>query len=199
MAAPAVPWWARLSSLLAPAMLVGGWTLAAALQPGGFDSGQGTISALAALDASDRWVMTVAIAVTGGCHLVTALGLRPAALPGRALLALGGAATLLVAALPLPSADGGSVPHGISAFVAFVMLSVWPLAAWQRPAATPWGLRPAVSITAGVALVVLLAAFGLALRAESHIGLAERLAAGAQALWPAIVVASVPRRRQHRP
>jgi hypothetical membrane protein len=129
---PPVPWWARVSSLLAPVLLIGGWTLAAARQPAGFDSVQGTISALAALDASDRWVMTLAIAGTGACHLVTASGLRPAARPGRALLALGGAATLLVAAFPLPSGGGSSVPHGISAFVAFLMLSVWPFAAWRR-------------------------------------------------------------------
>ena len=193
-----MPWWARISSLLAPVLLVGGWTLAAAVQPGGFDSAQGTISALAALDAADRWVMTLAIAGTGVCHLVTALGLRPAAPPGRALLALGGAATLLVAVLPLPSGDGGSVPHGVSAFLAFLALSVWPLAAWRVRTTASWALRPAVSIGAGLVLLGLLVAFGAALRAESSVGLTERLAAGAQAVWPAIVVASVPRRPGRR-
>jgi hypothetical protein len=138
--------------------------------------------------------MTLAIAGTGACHLVTASGLRPAARPGRALLALGGAATLLVAALPLPSGDGGSVPHGISAFVAFLMLSLWPFGAWHRGAPIPWGLRPAVSLVAGAVLVVLLAAFGVALALGNDVGLTERLAAGAQALWPSIVVATVPRR-----
>lgn len=190
MPVPAVPWWARASSLLAPVLLIGGWTVAAAIQPGGFDSTQGTISALAGLAATDRWVMTLAIAGTGACHLVTASGLRPAARPGRVLLALGGAATLLVAAFPLPSAEGRSTPHGISAFVAFLALSLWPLAAWQRGAAVPWGLRPAVSVAAGAVLLVLLAAFGVALAAGGGIGLTERLAAGAQAVWPALVVAS---------
>ncbi|HET7901983.1 MAG TPA: DUF998 domain-containing protein [Candidatus Nanopelagicales bacterium] len=194
MPAPAVPWWARASSLLAPVLLIGGWTVAAALQQGGFDPVQGTISALAALDASDRWVMTVAIAGTGVCHVITALGLRPAAPAGRVLLALGGAATLLVAALPLPSQDGGSVPHGISAFVAFALLSAWPLVAWRRGTTRPWGLRPTVSIAAGLVLVGLLVLLGVALRAGSAVGLTERVAAGAQALWPAIVIASVPRR-----
>jgi len=199
VAAPAVPWWARVSSLLAPVLLMGGWSVAAPLQVGGFDPVRQTISALAALGADDRWVMTVAIAGTGLCHVVTALGLRPAATAGRAVLAVGGAATLVVAAVPLPSPAGGSVGHGLAALVAFVSLSAWPLLAWRRGTSVPWGLRPAVSVAAGVVLVALIAAFGLALRAESEVGLTERLAAGAQALWPAVVVASVPLRPRAAP
>ena len=189
---PSVPWWGRVSSVLAPVLFIGGWTVAAALQPPGFDPSRDTISALAAVDATSRWVMTLGIAGTGVCHLVTALGLRAAARPGRVLLGLGGAATLLVAAFPLPASDGNSAAHGISAFLAFLMLSVWPLVAWQRGVAVPWGLRRNVSVSAGAVLVLLLVAFGVALGRENGIGLAERVAAGAQALWPAVVVATVP-------
>jgi hypothetical membrane protein len=196
--ATAVPWWGRLSSVLAPVLLVGGWTLAASLQPEGFDSSQDTISALAALDASYRWVMTLAIAGTGACHLVTALGLRVAARPGRILLGLGGLATLLVALFPLPASNGSSVAHGVAAFVAFLTLSVWPCGAWRRGPEVPWGLRPIVSLAAGAVLVALLVAFGVALGRESDVGLAERVAAGAQALWPAVVVATVPVVRRAR-
>jgi hypothetical protein len=114
------------------------------------------------------------------------------------VLGLGGAATLLVAAFPLPASDGSSVPHGISAFLAFLMLSVWPLVAWQHGVDVPWGLRRNVSITAGAVLVLLLVAFGVALGRENGIGLAERVAAGAQALWPAVVVATVPVVRRTR-
>jgi hypothetical membrane protein len=196
-----------VSSVLAPVLLIGGWTIAASLQAGGFDSRSGTISALAALDATDRWVMTVAIAGTGVCHLVTALGLRPAARAGRILLAVGGAATVLVALFPLPSMAGQSVAHGISAFVAFLLLAVWPFAGWRRAAAAtgaalggiPWGLRRTVSLLAGTVLVALLVAFGVAQSRSSDVGLTERLAAGAQALWPAVVVATVPRTRRRTP
>jgi hypothetical membrane protein len=196
-----------VSSVLAPALLIGGWTLAAALQPGGFDSGARTISELAALDATDRWVMTVAIAGTGVCHVVTSLGLRPAARIGRILLAVGGAATVLVAVFPLPSMAGQSVAHGLSAFLAFLLLAVWPFGAWRRAAATtgaalgeiPWGLRRTVSILAGSVLVALLVVFGAAQGRSSGVGLTERLAAGAQALWPAVVVATVPRARARAP
>jgi len=40
-----MPWWASLSAAMAPVFLVGGWTLAAALQPAGYNSVRDTISA----------------------------------------------------------------------------------------------------------------------------------------------------------
>jgi hypothetical protein len=55
-----------------------------------------------------------------------------------------------------------------------------------------------VSLAAGAVLVALLVAFGVALGRESDVGLAERVAAGAQALWPAVVVATVPVVRRAR-
>jgi hypothetical membrane protein len=191
-----VPWWARVSSLLAPVLLIGGWTLAAALQPGGFDSAVRTISDLAARDASARWVMTLGIAGTGLCHCVTALGLRPAARAGRVLLGIGGIATLLVAAFPLPGGGGSSAAHSVVAFASFVLLTVWaPWAGVADPAA-PWGLRRRVALVAGAGLGVLtLAFFATVVLGARDVGLAERLAAGAQALWPAAVVLSVVRAR----
>ncbi len=196
MAAPGVPWWARVSASLAPVLLIGGWTLAASRQPGGFDSGVRTISELAALDATDRWVMTAGIAGTGVCHLVTALGLRPAARPGRLLLAAGGVASVLVAVFPLPAGGGGSSAHSVVAFGAFVLLTVWAPYAGVRDDAAPWGLRRRVALGAGVGLGALtLGFFASVALGATEVGLTERLAAGAQALWPAIVVASIPRRR----
>jgi hypothetical membrane protein len=205
-----VPWWGRVSSVLAPVLLIGGWSLAASRQPGAFDSAQGTISALAALDATDRWVMTAAIASTGVCHAVTAASLRPAASTGRVLLALGGVATVLVAMFPLPGGDGSSSAHTAAAAAAFLLLSLWPLVSWRRvPRAhaagadaaedswlgVPWGLRRQVALGAGGVLVGLLVLFGVVLSRGHDVGLAERLLAGAQALWPLVVVASVPRLR----
>ena len=77
-----VPWWALASSGAAPLLLVGGWTIAAGRQPAGFDSVRDTISALAARGATDRWIMTAALAGLGACYAVTGLGLRPAGRPG---------------------------------------------------------------------------------------------------------------------
>lgn len=176
-----VPWWAVASSVVAPVALIGGWTLAAARQPPAYSSVRQTISALAALGAPDRWIMTAALAVLGACHLVTAAGLRPARAAGRVLLGLGGAATLLVAALPLPAA-GPAEGHGLAAGVAFLALTVWPLAAY---APAP-GILRAGAWAAGV-LAVLLLVFFVELQGGQRIGLTERLVAGAQAGWPAVV------------
>jgi hypothetical membrane protein len=192
-----VAWWGRLSSLLAPILLIGGWTVAAALQPGGFDSATGTISELAGYDAASRWVMTAGIAGTGVCHLLTASALRPAARGGRILLALGGVFTLLVAVFPLPAGGGSSAAHSVVAFVAFVLLTVW---AALSPRSTvrgfvPWGLRRSVARSACAVLALLtLGFFAAVVLGAGPVGLLERLAAGAQALWPLAVVLSVPRR-----
>lgn len=192
---PAVPWWGRVSSALAPVLLVGGWTLAASRQPGGFDAVTGTISALAALDAADRWIMTAGIAGTGLCHLVTAAALRPAARAGRLVLAAGGAATVLVALLPLGGPEAVALGHAAAALAAFVLLAAWPAWSWPGvPAAPdgPWGLRRGVSRAAAGVLLALTALFLLAVVVPlAADGALERLAAGAQALWPAVVVATV--------
>ena len=126
-----VPRWGVLSALLAPLLLVGGWSVAAALRPDAYDPMRRTISDLAAARAPHRWVMTFALLGVGLCHLVTAAALRPVAVPGRAVLALGGVATLLVAANPLQAA-GSSGAHTAAASVAFGALACWPLLAWRR-------------------------------------------------------------------
>src|SRR5688500_9010138 len=127
-----MPSWVLWSASSAPVLLIGGWTLAASRQPGSFDSAVGTISALAALDARDRWIMTSARAGVGLCHLVTAAGLHPASPLGRTVLALGGAATLGVAAFPLPAGGGSSAAHTATAAVAFGALAAWPLLSPRR-------------------------------------------------------------------
>ncbi len=189
-----IPWWGRVSSIAAPVLLIGGWSLAASLQPGGFDSVVRTISELAGLDATDRWVMTLGIGGTGVCHVVTAAALRPAAGLGRRLLALGGAMSVLVALVPLPAGGGTSSAHSIVAFAAFVLLTVWAPFARRAGAGVPWGLRPRAALAAGAVLTAATALFFLAVVAGwSDVGLFERIAAGMQAMWPAVVVATVPR------
>jgi len=197
--AAGVPWWGRVSSALAPVFLIGGWTLAASRQVGGFDPVRRTISELAALDATDRWIMTAGIAGTGICHLVTAASLRPAASAGRTILAVGGAFTVFVAVFPLPAGGGSSQAHSAVALAAFVALSVWPFASTPRVdegASVAWGLRRPVAISAGVVLVGLLVGFGASLSPGTAVGLTERLVAGAQSLWPLAVIATTPRRQR---
>ncbi len=179
------PWWGLVSSLAAPVLLIGGWTWAASRQRGGFDPVVETISALAARDADDRWLMTTALAGLGACHLTTALALRGAALPGRVVLAAGGVGTVLVAVFPLPGGDAGSTAHTVVAGVSFAALGMWPLLAGRRDGVG--ALRPAWSVPAGVVLLGLVGWFVVELVADSdRVGLSERVAAGAQSVWPLV-------------
>jgi hypothetical membrane protein len=182
---PTVPWWGLLSATAAPVLLIGGWTVAAAHQRGEFDPVVETISALAARGATDRWIMTAALTGLGVCHIVTALALRPAATAGRIVLATGGIATVLVAAFPLPADDSGSTVHAVSAGAGFLTLAIWPALAVRRSARGPAVARPQVAVPAAALLVGLVAWFGVEFAADSgRVGLSERAAAGAQAIWP---------------
>ena len=181
-----VPAFGLLSSAAAPVVLIGGWTVAAARQQGGFDSLERTISDLAAYGADDRWIMTAALAGLGVCHLTTAAALRDVAAPtGRAVLATGGVMTVLVAVFPLPADGSGSTAHTLVAGTAFLAMSAWPALATRRDAAAL--LRPVPSMLAAATLLGLVGWFGVQLRADEGVGLAERVTAGAQALWPLAV------------
>ncbi len=190
-------WWTPVSAGLAPVSLIGSWTVAAARRPG-FDSLRDTISALAAVGAPGRWIVTAGLTVTGLCHLLTAAGLSEAHMRGRVVLASAGVATLAVAAFPLPAAHGASTMHTISATTAFVALSVWPGAAvhlGRRGSSDPFGRR--IGFCAAAVLWATLGAFAVALAQGRYVGLAERVAAAAQVLWPLVAVALITLRTRH--
>lgn len=204
-----VPWWGLVSSAAAPAALIGGWTIAARLQPASYSQVTGTISALAGHGATDRWVMTLAFAAVAVCHVLTGLALRPAARPGRGLLVAAGLATAAVAASPLPTGGGGSARHTAAAAISFITLASWPvLAATRKPPAQAAGpapsgqwpagpavLRPGVCAGASTVLFGLVVWFAVTLNTSgAPVGVAERLTAAAQALWPLAVVLACRRR-----
>jgi hypothetical membrane protein len=182
-----VPRWVVASAMLAPVGMIGGWTLAASLQPT-FDPVRETISALAARSATTPEVMAAGLALTGLAHMVTAAGLRPAPRAGRIVLGVGGLATAVVAMLPV---DTRPHAHAVAAAVGFLALSTWPAGG-----VSPGGigaLRPRRAVAATVGLVGLLVWFGLELQrvtpdAGAATGLAERALVGAQSLWPLVVV-----------
>lgn len=192
MNARTVPWWGIVSSAVPPVLLAAGWTIAAFLQLRPYDPVTDTVSALAGIGATDRWVMTLAFALAGGCEIVTALALRPAHIAGRLTLAAGGIAGVLVAENPVRMGDGAPGSHVLWAVVGLAALAVWPAAASRRgPAVVPWGLRPSVSVRVTLVLLVLLAWFGLELvTSAGHAGLAERVLGEAQSGWPFVVVMS---------
>ena len=191
-----VPRWGLVSAATAPVVLIGGWTVAAGRRAGGFDSVTGTISALAALGATDRGLMTSALVVLGACHVTTAAALRPAGRTGRAILAFGGVATIGVAAFPLPEV-GSSTAHTVFAGLAFGALAVWPVGAAVRGRGVPWALRWRTSAVASAGLLGLVGWFVVAQQQGVAVGLSERAAAGAQALWPLAVVLTLTLRPDH--
>ena len=185
-----VPWWGLISSAAAPVLLIGGWTVAAGLQPR-FDPVTDTVSALAAIGATDRWVMNLVFLLVGTCYIVTGLALRPASTPGRLILIGGAAAGMMVAANPEHAGGFGSVPHFVWAAIGFAGLTTWPAGAWRRGPAVPWALRPAAAAAAVTVQFVLLTWFGAELvTGAGQAGLAERVIGAAQAAWPLAVVLS---------
>ena len=185
----AVRRWGVLSGLLAPLLLFGGWTAAAALRPDAYGAARSTISELAGLGAPHRWLMTYALAGVGVCHGATAAALRPAARPGRLLLALGGLATVLVATHPLPAGGGSSPAHTASATAAFGALACWPALAWRRGPRTSAVLRAGPSLATAAVLLAAVLWFAVELSGGTgRVGLAERCAAGLQALEPLVLV-----------
>ncbi|WP_392543523.1 DUF998 domain-containing protein [Oryzobacter telluris] len=174
---------AVLSATSALVALVGGWTWAAATQPGGFDPVHESISALAASGTPHRWIMTTGLVLTGLAHLVTAWSLGRARTPGRALLAAGGVMTLAVAAFPLPSRTGSSGMHTLVATVSFVLLGLWPWFAARDGGAAVLSRR--VARPAAVVLTLAVASLGLGLDGSSF-GLHERVVAFLTVLWPLV-------------
>jgi len=188
-----VPWWGVISAAAAPVLLIGGWTVAAGLQPH-FDPVADTVSALAAIGATDRWVMNLTFLLVGACYILTALALRPAKTTGRLVLIAGAAAGMMVAANPEHAGGFGSVPHFVWASIGFAGVTLWPAAAWQRETSgttVPWALRPNAAAAAIAVLFALLAWFGTELILGGHqVGLAERVMGAGQAAWPLAVVVS---------
>jgi hypothetical membrane protein len=184
-----VPWWGVASSAVGPLLLVGGWTVATRLQPPSFDPVTDTVSALAAVGAAHRWVMTVTFLAVGVCDVVTAVALRPARAAGRLILVAGSVAGMLGAVNP--EHDGGSLSHAIWASIGFGGLAFWPAAAWRRGPSVPWGLRAAACACAVAVLVTLTAWFGTEVATGGgQAGLAELIVGVVQALWILTVVLS---------
>jgi hypothetical membrane protein len=188
--APDVPWWGLASSAAAPVLLVGGWTVAARLQPPSYDQVSGTVSELMAVGATDRWVMTTVFLVVGVCYIVTGAALRPARLAGRLILITGSAAGMLVAVNPQP-AVGVSVPHTVWAALGFAGLATWPAWAWRRGPSVPWGLRRGACVAAVATQLILLAWFLAEIFTRAgQLGLAERAVGVDQVFFPLAVVLS---------
>jgi hypothetical membrane protein len=177
--------------------------VAAVLQPAAYDPLHQTISALAADGATDRWVMTSALYAVGLGNVLTAAALVGVRGPSRALLAAGGLAGIGVAVFPQPHA-GSSPMHIGCAAVSILILAIWPAtvrASWPATVrasepATVRASEPATSILLGKRFLVAVTGALMALdiwlfaagQGIGQLGVAERVATGAENMWPLAVV-----------
>lgn len=185
-----MPWWGVASSVLAPVFLIGGWTVAASLQPVPFDSVTRSISALAAQGMPYRWLITIALLGVGACHAITGLALRPVAEAGRIMLIFGGLSGMVIAAYP-QHVHSGSPVHEIFSVTGVVLMMLWPVAGMRAGPGTPAALRPRAAWTYGLLTLGLLLWFTTQLFNGHLLGLAERAITADQSVWPLVVVVSV--------
>ena len=182
-----VPAWAVGTALLAPAVLVGGWLVAGALQPASYSPMRETVSVLSGYSGTDRWVMTAALLLVGTCQIATGAGLTAVRLPARVLLILTGLSTLGIAATPEPS-TGPTTRHLAFAVSCAVTTAVWPVLVTMRTRAGPWILsaRGCATVTvlfAGLSCWLLVAAR----EGAGDLGMVERLTSAMQGLFPLVV------------
>jgi hypothetical membrane protein len=152
-----------------------------------------TVSVLAGHSGTDRWIMTTALFLVGGCYLLTAAGLTGIRAPARILLAISGLASIGIAACPEPAR--GSTPQHL-AWTAFgeLTIAVWPAFVARRASPQPLLLRVPGAAVVTAASVGLLGWLIIETQSGTVLGLAERLGASLQTSWP-FVIALVLRRQ----
>ena len=181
-----VPGWTVVAAGLAPVLATGGWLVADAVQPTSYSPIGKTVSVLAGHAGTDRWIMTGALFLVGGCQLVTAAGLVGVRVPARIVLAVAGLSSIGIAASPEP-ARGSTPQHLAWTALGAVAIAVWPAFAARR--APP---RPLILSSYGCAIVtaVFIALLGwlvIETQGGSALGLVERLFLSTETCWPFIV------------
>src|ERR1700733_12827158 len=181
-----VPGWAIISAALSPVLLTSAWLVADALQPPSYSPMRQTVSVMAGLAGTDRWIMTWALLVVGGLHLVTAAGLSALRASARVLLVIAGASSIGIAACPEPVV--GSTPAHL-AFTALgaVTIAIWPAFTVTRAAPQPLILSAVGAATVTAVFLILLAWLAAETQGGSDLGLAERLSSSVETCWPFIV------------
>jgi hypothetical protein len=156
-----------------------------------------TISVMAGQAGTDRWVMTGALFLVGGCYLVTAAGLTGVRAPARALLIVAGLAGIGIAASPEP-ARGATPRHLAWTVLGAVTIAVWPAFAARRTSPRPLILSVYGSAAVTAVFAALLGWLFIETRDGSVLGLAERLTSSIQTCWPFIIAVAL-RRARPRP
>jgi hypothetical protein len=192
-AARPVPYWALISAALAPVLLVTGWLTAGALQPASYSPIRQTVSVMSGYGGTDRWIVTAALLLVGGCYAVTAAGLSRLTVRARFLLLLSGLSSIGIAAFPEP-VHGSSSAHVAWAVLGAVTIAVWPAFTVRPGAGAPLILNFSGCAAATAVFVVLLGWLFIQTQGGADLGLAERLTSGVQTSWPFAVALALWRR-----
>ena len=179
--------WATVSTALAPLLMVGAWLAAETLQPPSYSPLYSSISGLAALGATDRWIMTGALFLVGACYLVTAACLPGQRASARIVLLIAGISSIGIADSPQP-VQGTNPQHLFWTSLGAVAIAIWPAFTASRSSSRPLILRPRGAAAVTAVSVALLAWLIAETQGGSDLGLAERLVTGVQVAWPFIVI-----------
>jgi hypothetical membrane protein len=190
--------WALASTALAPLAMIAAWLVAEAAQPPAYSPLQSSISGLAALGATDRWIVTDALFLVGACYFVTAACLPGLRGPARLVLLIAGGSSLGIAYAPQP-AHGSSPQHLAWTSLGAAAITVWPAFTASRAPSAPLVLRVATATVVTVVFVGLTAWLVAETQHGTALGLTERLVTGVQMTWPFIVALAMYRKTGHSP
>jgi hypothetical membrane protein len=185
-------------AVAAPVVLVGGGLLAEAAQPpGSYDPVGQTVSTLAGLGATDRWIMAAALAFAGVVYVLVAAGLRGVGRVARLVLGVGGVA-VVVAALAAQPVHGSSPLHMTATVIGAVAFVLWPLPLAADPALDP-ALRRGSLVASGAMAVALAWLCAQAWTDGTWLGVAERVLLLSETVWPLRVAIASWRGVRRRP
>jgi len=177
---------AAAATVLAPLAMIGAWAVAEALQPPSYSPLESSISGLAALGATDRWIVTSALLLVGACYFVIAACLPGLRVPARIMLLIAGASSIGIADSPQPL-HGSSPQHLAWTCLGAVAIAIWPAFTASRAPLAPLILRARSAAAVTAVFVVLLAWLIVETQHGTALGLTERLVTGVQLTWPFFV------------
>ena len=175
-----------VSACLSPVLATVGWLVADAVQPASYSPVGKTISVMAGHAGTDRWIMTWALLLVGGCQLVTAAGLASVGVPARILLVVAGLSSIGIAVSPEP-ARGSTPQHLAWTALGAVALAVWPALVARRAPPRPLILSGNGCAVVTAVFIALLGWLIIETQGGSDLGLAERLFLTTETCWPFIV------------
>jgi hypothetical membrane protein len=193
-----VPGWTVVSAGLSPVLVTVGWLVADAVQPAAYSPIRKTVSVMSGYAGTDRWIMTGALLLAGGCQLLTAAGLAGVRMPARILLAVAGLSSIGIALSPEP-VRGSTPQHLALTALGAVAIAVWPAFVARRAPSRPLILGRYGCAVVTAVFLVLLGWLVIETQGGSDLGLAERLSVSIETCWPFVVVVALRRTTRPRP